>query len=382
MTITAAAIDVSQGKALSGPHWLRRDNAERQSARHSERKLRVRMVGRLTACDAVGGGEIQQIATQEHLRKLGIDARPWRPWEESFSECDVLHLFGSRPEFVELTEAARRHDVKVVLSPIAWFDAAAYWHETRPLMRRVLACTNHFLRGACPTLPSWRRRLYHRADLLLPNSHAEAGQLQRLFGTEESRLRVVRNGADPRYATARPTEFISRFGIRDFVLCAGRIEPRKNQLVLLKAMQDSDVPLVVLGDVVPGHEDYYAACRLAAGENVIFLEAFKRQDPLLASAYAACSCLALVSRFETPGLVALEAGMLGKPLVLTERGCGKEYFGELAHYVPPGDQRGIRRAIEAATSQPCSDDLARHVSTNFSWQSVVRDTLQAYAKVL
>lgn len=382
MTFTSAVKNTPQGIGLSGPHWSRRDDTDGRASRFTARKLRVRMVGRLTASDAVGGGEIQQIATQEYLNKLGIDARPLRPWEDNFSDFDVLHLFGSRPEFVELSETARRHGVKVVLSPVAWFDALAYWNEPRPLLRRVLACTNHFLRGACPTLPSWRRRLYRSVDLLLPNSEAEAGQLHRLFSVDEATVRVVRNGAHERFASTRPAEFVSRFGIRNFVLCAGRIEPRKNQLVLLKAMQDCDVPLVVLGDAVPGHEDYYAACRLAAGENVFFIEAFQRNDPMLASAYAACSCLALVSRFETPGLVALEAGMLGKPLVLTNHGSCREYFGELAHYVSPDDPRGIRRAIQTAVDQPCSDELARHVRTHFNWRSIARDTFQAYAKLL
>ena len=340
------------------------------------------MVGKFTACDAPGGGEIQQRETQRYLRNLGIDARPWRPWEESFEQLDVLHLFGSRPEFVELARAARRHGVNVVLSPIAWYDLKAYWHEARPFSRRLLACARHLLRGACPSVPSWRHALYQHVDLLLPNSQVEANQLQRLFGVDETKIRVIRNGADRKYADATSAEFVARFGIRDFVLCAGRIEPRKNQLALLRAMQNHDIPLIVLGNVVPGHEDYYAACRRTASGNVFFMDAFHPCDPLLASAYAACSCLALVSWFETPGLVALEAGMLGKPLVLTNQGSAEEYFGELATYVSPGDVQGIRRAVAAAVRQPPNRELSRHVSMNFNWYSIAHETSQAYATLL
>ncbi len=364
------------------PHWIDRNAPANNAPAVGAGPLRVRMVGKFTACDAPGGGEIQQHATQRSLCELGIDARPWRPWEEPFDQLDVLHLFGSRPEFVELAQAARRHGVKVVLSPIAWFDLPAYWNEARPFPRRLLACANHLLRGVYPSIPSWRRVLYHGVDLLLPNSQAEANQLQRLFGVEQAKIRVVRNGADPKFSAATSAAFVSRFGIREFVLCAGRIEPRKNQLALLRAMQGSDVPLIVLGDVVPGHEDYYAACRGLANGNTIFLDAFKPSDPLLASAYAASSCLAVVSWFETPGLVALEAGMLGKPLVLTDRGSAKEYFGALASYVSPGDIRGIRRAVVAAVVQSPNVELTRHVTDHFSWQSIAGETSRAYAKLL
>lgn len=382
MNMVIAPKPVTLDRPNSGPHWNLRESVDPHSSDVELAPLQVRMVGKLTACDTPGGGEIQQQQTERFLNELGIEARAWRPWEEEFDCFDVLHLFGSRPEFVELAASARRHGVKVVLSPIAWFDAAAYWNEARPLTRRLVACMNHFVRGAYPGLPSWRRRLYHGVDLLLPNSQAEANQLQRLFEVEEAKLRVVRNGADQKFSSATPAAFVSHYGIREFVLCPGRIEPRKNQLSLLRAMQDSDVPLVVLGDVVPGHEDYYAECRRAAGSNVLFLDAFDQTDPLLGSAYAACSCLALVSWFETPGLVALEAGMLGKPLVLGDRGSAEEYFGGLATYVAPDDIRGIRRAVSSAMQQPQSIELAQHVKQNFNWRSIAQDTSQAYAKLL
>ena len=76
----------------------------------------------------------------------------------------------------------------------------------------------------------------------------------------------------------------------------------------------SDAPIVILGDVVPGHERYLAECRRAAGDGVMFIDRLEHGDPLLSGAYAACGCLALASWYETPGLVALEAGMSGTPL--------------------------------------------------------------------
>ncbi len=341
----------------------------------------VLLAGKLTAMDAPGGGEIQMLALAAALPTADVKARLWRPWEESLAEADCLHLFGSQPEHLPVVEAARRHGIAVVLSPIAWFELADYWREPRPLPRRLAACARFLARSAYPRLPSWRRRLYHAVDLLLPNSTAEARQLHRYFQVPPARIHSVPNGAHERFAQADPEPFAQRVGTRHFVLCAGRIEPRKNQLGLLRALQGTGVPIVLLGNVVPGHEAYLAACRRAAGPDVHFVPHVGHNDPLLASAYAACGCVVLPGWFETPGLVALEAGMSGTPLVLPEGGSAREYFGPEAAYVKPNDLRGIRRAILAALARPRNADLAELVRTNFSWNAAAQATRDAYEKV-
>ncbi|MEX2560794.1 MAG: glycosyltransferase, partial [Pirellulales bacterium] len=155
-------------------------------------------------------------------------------------------------------------------------------------------------------------------------------------------------------------------------------EPRKNQLGFLRAVAGLDLPVVVLGSVVPGHEAYLACCRQAAGPRVKFIDRVERDGPLLASAYAACGCLVLASWFETPGLVALEAGMSGVPLVLPTGGCAREYFGRHASYVTPSDLPAIRRETLAALRRGRSDALAELVRQNYSWTAAALATRAAY----
>ncbi len=345
-------------------------------------RLRVLLAGKLTALAAPGGGEVQMQATAEALRRVGVDARMWRPWEDDLAECDCLHLFGSVPDHLTVIEAARDRGVPVVLSPIAWYDLRSLWREPRGLARRLAGCGKFLVRAAAPRIPSWRRRLYQAVGLLLPNSQLEARQLQAYFGVPRERIAVVPNGADLRFAEAMPDAFVERFGVREFVLYAGRIEPRKNQLNFLRAMEGTNVPIVVLGDTVPGHERYAERCRQAAGPRAIFLDRMEHDDPLLASAYAACRCLALASWFETPGLVALEAGLSGTPLVLTTRGCTREYFGSHAQYVRPDDLRGIRATVMRAMWSQRSPELAEHVRRSYSWAAVAEATAAAYERVL
>jgi len=346
------------------------------------RSIAVLLAGKLAAMEAPGGGEIQMLALAGALPSVSVEARLWRPWEETLAGADCLHLFGSLPEHLPVVEAARRSNVPVVLSPIAWFDPANCLREPGPISGRLAACAKFLIRAAFPQLPSWRRRLYHAVDLLLPNSNAEAQQLVRYFGIPLERVHVVPNGADGRFARADAAPFTRRFGLRDFVLYPGRVEPRKNQLGFLEAMRGSGVPIVILGDAVPGFGWYLAKCRAAADHHVRFMPRIDHDDPLLASAYAACGCLALASWYETPGLVALEAGMSGTPLVLPEGGSANEYFGPLAAYVKPNDRPGIRRAVLAALGRGRSEQLARVVRENYSWQAAAQVTEEAYEKVI
>ena len=339
------------------------------------------LAGKLTALETTGGGEVQMLATGHALRDLGLDARCWRPWEERLAGVRLLHLFGSLPEHLAVVEAARRQRVPVVLSTIAWFSLAGYWAEPRLLVRRLAACAGLVVRDLWPGVSSWRRKLYQSVDLLLPNSHAEAEQLVRYFGVPARRIHVVPNGADPRFQTADPEPFARQVGGPGFVLCAGRIEPRKNQRALLRALHGSGLRVVLLGDAVPGHEAYLAECRRAADERVQFVGALRHDDPRLASAYAACGCLALCSWYETPGLAALEAGMSGAPLVLPHGGSAREYFGPHAEYVRPTDLRGIRRAVTEALRRGRSAELAEQTAGTFSWAAAALVTLEAYRRV-
>lgn len=349
-------------------------------AQHA-RPLRVSLAGRLTAFAAPGGGEVQMLALLPELHRLGVAADAWQPWVNGFDGLDVLHLFGSAPEFLEVASAARRRGVRVVLSPIAWFDLRSVWGEPRHLAPRLAASSRYLLRRAVPALPTWRRRLYHAVDLVLPNSQAEAQQLRTQFGVTHERIRVVPNAASGQFADGDARPFADLVGGPGFALCVGRIEPRKNQLQLLRALHGSGVRVVIVGNPTSDHAAYFAACKQAADEHARFVPRLAHEDPLLASAYAACGCLVQPSWFETPGLAALEAGLAGAPLVVSRFGCTHEYFAEHARYVHPGRAAELRAAVTAAVQQPRQPALARHIQAHFTWQAAASATARAYASI-
>lgn len=345
-------------------------------------KTRVWCAGALTAAASPGGGEIQMRRTLDALCRQGTVAAPWRPWEDAWRHGDILHLFGSAPEMLPVARTAKRAGLHVVISPIAWFSADALWHEPWPWSQRAWAVAKYGVRALCPDLPSWRRALYAEADLLLPNSRAEADQLQNFFRVPSEKIQIIPNGADERFAQAEGSLFRTVAGVSEFALFVGRIEPRKNLLGLLQALRSTNLPLVIVGEAPPEHAEYESVCRKEAGPGVRFWGRIEHDDPLLASAYAACNCLILPSWFETPGLVALEAALTGAPLVLSDRGCGREYFGPHANYVNAADAGALRMTVLRAFHCRREPALADLVLQNFTWEHVARATRSAYATLV
>ncbi len=332
-----------------------------------------------TAFQAPGGGEIQLLKTKEHLEELGISVKLFDPWKDKLKDYDILHTFGSVKDCLPVMEAARTAGIKNVLSTICWYSWKSAWHTYPEFKPRAVSTLRHAAKTFLPFVPSKRKRMMEISDLLLPNSQTEADQLKSFFGMPESKIITVPNGVDSSFAEAMPENFVTEYGFRDFVLCVGRIEPRKNQLNMVRALSGIQAPVVFIGDYVPHYKAYYDHCRKEAGKNIHFLGPLPHHT--LPSAYAACKTFVLTSWLETPGLAALEAGLAGSNVVITTEGATREYFQDFALYARPENLAEIRAAVEKSLARPKTGLLREHVLKNYLWKNVAQKTLEGYQKI-
>lgn len=323
-----------------------------------------------------GGGEVQILQTQRYLTELGVEVVPFDPWRSRIADFPLVHSFGLAGH--ASWAAVKAAGVPLVVSPIHW-----------PLGGR------HSFRGnLTPLIFALKRKVVHlrrsgwvpalgMVDLFLPNSWMEADQLCRFYGLPKERMHPVPNGVEERFLQAEPALFTKEYGLRDFILVVGRIEPRKNQLGVIRALRGLDRPLVFLGEPVPAHAAYFEECRRAAGKDVHFLGRLAHDSPLLASAYAAASLLLLASYVETPGLCALEAGLAGTPVVITSLGSTREYFEDHALYVHPDAHAQIREAVQQTLANPPDPEgLRQRILSRYLWRNTAAATREAYGKVL
>ncbi|HPS19551.1 MAG TPA: glycosyltransferase [Candidatus Omnitrophota bacterium] len=329
-----------------------------------------------------GGGEIVLEKHEEYLLKKNIDIKRFDMWNDKIQDFDILHVFGSVKDCLPLMQVAKARGVKVVLESIFWSDFRRAFFEDGSAKDKMEKIVRHFIKVAFPFFPSGRKKMFEVADMIVPNSINEGKQIARLFNVPISKMFVVPNGVDSKFAYATADMFERQYGMKDFVLSVGRIEPRKNQLNLIKAVKGLDKELAIIGAPVSGYEWYYESCLKEASGNVKFLGAMSHESDMLTSAYAACDIFVLQGWFETPGLAAMEAALAGAKVIATLGGSTKEYFSNKVFYLDPSSPSDIRRKIGLAVSTNKSPELRNYMMNNYTWEKVVDKMIEGYRKVM
>ena len=362
-------------------------------------RRRVLMLTHQNALHMLGGGETQLFETLLALRGEGVVADVSASLRLSEEPYDLMHVFSLY--HADKVDPLNRAEKPIVVSTIfrdnaafypVMVGAAVFRQEDAAQVERALRAWkqgNLHVQGldaASLDEPAEVRRVkqqvVERAQLLLPNCRWELSALRRYFGPSDKPAHVVPNAVRPeRFLHATPDAFVHRFGLRDFVLCAARIEPFKNQLMLIWALRDTDIPIVLAGKV--SDSEYGALCERWAGKNVHFVG--ELAPDLLASAYAAARVHAMPSWAETPGLTSMEAALAGCAVVVGNQGAEREYFGHFAYYCNPADIDSVREAVLAAWEDR---DVARreafreYILKRYTWSETARVTAEAYEQIL
>ncbi|WMY07497.1 glycosyltransferase family 4 protein [Paraburkholderia phenoliruptrix] len=312
-----------------------------------------------------GGGEIQLLAYEKHLPQHGVRVTLFDLWKPLFLEHDLVHFFSCVGGSVHLCHFVKQLGLPLVVSSSLWVT-----EETKHLY-------------PCDEI----RHQFLLADRVITNSEMEGETLARTLDLPREKFTKVLNGVDDLFFDPVPPDrFRDMFNVTGpFVLNVGNIEPRKNQLALIRAMkQMPELQLVLIGQA--RDPAYAQACREeAAGGQVKFLGPIAHTDPILRSAYAACEVFCLPSTLETPGLAALEAYAVGAPIAITEVGSTREYFGHASNveFLDPASVPTIAEAIRTARNNkdraPArSLDNAR----NLSWRNITGNLANAYSTLL
>jgi len=367
--------------------------------------MRVLLQSRVTLFSGPGGDTVQICKTAEALRELGVTCEVSTALEPDLSGWDIVHLFNlTRPQevYLQARNAARRHK-PIALSTIYLsgmdFDRAARGGPIGFLSRALPPNVFEYLKVVARGVlnrewhgGTWAflRHGYHNmleqvlqmSSVLLPNSYSELERVLRDFpSVSRDRFVIVPNAVDESFALLQSASGSGgAWHLRDTVLCVANIGPRKNQLRLVRALNECNIPLVIVGQPTPNAHGYFAQLKQEAGSNVQILG--RISDERLRQRYREAKVHVLASWMETTGLSSLEAGLAGCNLVITDKGDTREYFGDMAFYCDPGSEESIRNAVLAAYSAPASSALQDRIQKNFTWRKAAEATLNAYLRIL
>jgi glycosyltransferase involved in cell wall biosynthesis len=229
-----------------------------------------------------------------------------------------------------------------------------------------------------------RRDMLNASDAVIALSHREARDLRAFFGVDDSAIHVVGNGTDERFFTASSDEFVARYRLDQVVLHVGSLEPIKNQLRLIEALDDATVPLVLIGPRQarePAYADQVVR-RLERAPRASWLGEVPYDSTLIASAFAAAKVLALPSLTEGQPLVALQAAAAGANLVLSDLPYLRDTFGDGAWYCNPRSPASIRRAVLDAYAAPRGARYTSAPGWLLTWTDVAYRLRDIYTDVL
>ena len=230
------------------------------------------------------------------------------------------------------------------------------------------------------------RRAARVCQTMVAVSEATRQDLISLYDVDPDRVTVVHEGGGEvapsvpdRQADAAK---LRRFGIdAPYVLSVGRIEPRKNQLTALEAVERLPPPLLLV--CVGQIHDEAMAVRLDSSPRCRLLGRVSDDERDLL--YRNAQTLLFPSLYEGFGLPLLDAMVHGLPALIGDRGALPELAGEAALAVDAESTEaiaaGLRRLLGDAALRKRLAVAGRRRAKDFRWNSAAERVLAKLAEI-
>jgi glycosyltransferase involved in cell wall biosynthesis len=348
------------GQGQTGNETWARNVVAELARRPSRTHVAVTAAGRATLPDTWTPDRVHEVSMSSS-RRLAYDlprlTRRLRP--------DALLVQYSLPPF------ASRHVPGVVMVHDLSFERpeASAWIAPRTLARYRTTIRSSVRRARIVLVPTEWTRL----DVL------------RTYGLAPDRVAVAGNAVDAELAQQLAAIPRAKAGEESVVLAVGTVLPRKNLLVLARAIrvlrsQGEPVRLRVVGPIPMAGQATARQLREVLGD------ALDLVGPVpvarLAQEYRSADLLAFPSLFEGFGIPVVEAMAAGLPVVSSTATCLPEVGGNAARYADPDDVEAWAATLGELLGAP--EERARLAAAglvragSFSW----RDTADAVETAL
>jgi glycosyltransferase involved in cell wall biosynthesis len=362
--------------------------------------MKVLFQTRTNLFDAPGGDMVQMLKTKEFLEKEGVSVDISLELEPNLDHYDLVHLFNlMEPQdiYIQMLNA-KKQNKKIVLSTIYGLYTEFERKARGGVFQQIAKCLSPyqiaFLKNLVKHYKGKRmhkgvykmifkgyyalmKEIVDNTSVFLPNSYSEMNRVTHDFKLKNPKFVSIPNAIDKSVFTSEKLNQNNPYSkFKDCILCAARIEGRKSTLNLVRAVQNTDYHLVLVGNESKNQKKYVDQVRKEAGANVTFLGSVSHQE--LRQLYEVSRVHALVSWMETPGLSSIEAAAMGKNIVVTHKGDTYDYFKEYAFYCEPDDVNSIRLAIDKAFHTPVNPNLKKRILEKYVWEQTAIETLKGY----
>jgi glycosyltransferase involved in cell wall biosynthesis len=234
------------------------------------------------------------------------------------------------------------------------------------------------------------RAACENADQIIAISEQTKRDIIKYFSTNANKITVVYQSCDEVFYQSASADFkkdiIEKYHLpKQYLLCVGTVEERKNQLLILKALKllPENISLVLVGKKT----DYVKQLGLFIADNklenrVQFLTDVPFSD--LPAIYQLAKIFVYPSRFEGFGIPILEALNSEIPVVAAKGSCLEEAGGPYSIYISPNDEQELATAVLKVWND---DNLAQQMiikgkeyALNFKAEKIAEDLMKVYQK--
>lgn len=292
---------------------------------------------------------------------------------------------------LETTAALRRKPPRSILHYVA--DTGPLVRTRTPAAVTVHGVASRWISTARTASQEfvWRQRVaaaIRNTSKIITVSESSADDVAEVFDVPRSDISVIHHGIDTDIFQG-PARLSSEAGSKlpkDFCLYVGNIEPRKNLISLIAAVDDlaSDseaLPLVIAGRPAWNYEETLKA--IASSPNVIYLGFVSDEDRR--ALMQKCKLFVFPSLYEGFGFPILEAMAAGAPVLTTDKGSLAEVRGP-ARLIEDttSDSIGgaIADAIRDAAWLETSGSRGQEWASTFSWNKSVAEHIKVYEGLL
>ncbi|MDR6914654.1 alpha-1,3-rhamnosyl/mannosyltransferase [Pseudomonas sp. 3296] len=235
-----------------------------------------------------------------------------------------------------------------------------------------------------------------QANLILTDSQFIADEAQAHFGLPAERFVVAPLGVAARFHPRTPEAIdavLKAHGVvaREYFLCVGTLEPRKNLTLALRAHAllpeavRQRFPLLIVGMAGWQHEQFSEELHQALASGHVCLLGYL-PDEQVAQLMAGARALIFPSLYEGFGLPVLEAMACGTPVILTRRSAMPEVAGAAGNYIEPDEPEGLRntmsRLIEDQAHWQACTEAGLLQARLFTWERCAQVTARAYRQAM
>ncbi|MDQ0476334.1 glycosyltransferase family 1 protein [Chryseobacterium sp. MDT2-18] len=237
----------------------------------------------------------------------------------------------------------------------------------------------------------WKfKRASVQADVIIAISEQTKRDIIKFLKVPEEKIRVVYQGCHHAFKENQSEEFLhsvkEKYLLPErFILNVGTIEERKNLLNVVKAVNGTKIPLVVVGKKTKYFkkiEKYILKHQLKS--QIIFLENVSMEE--LAAIFKLADIFVYPSFFEGFGIPVIEALFSETPVITSNVSCLPEAGGKDSVYINPHDVEDIKAKIlflwnnESERKRRAEKSLV--FVQKFNDENIAQDLMSVYRQIL